>query len=280
MRLHPNRPLFVVVIFVLFLTTVAAGIANRRLSSTKTNPTAAEESTRAPVRTGYPDRIHASRLRPQVRVLLQALGSRISERGKERVTLMGVLTLAGTSQPIVVVHEFPNRLRISSINGLLISFDARESAAASPNAETRPLLDSLYYDSAESFFIAQWRGAATRFLGGRARAAESDDGPEYDIYEVIDEDGSRGSDHARTKKYFFNSDTQVLEIVRYQIQKDGEMVSVETRLGDWHKVEGQHIPGTVTRFENGRVVLSFISRSTTLSPREPTVAEPLRRNSA
>ncbi|HKO44156.1 MAG TPA: hypothetical protein VJU84_12845 [Pyrinomonadaceae bacterium] len=280
MRPQPNRFFFVILIFIIFVTGVAAVIASRRVSSSKKNPPPVVAQSRTPVHTGYPDRIHASRLRPQVRVLLGALGSRLSERGKERVTRAGTLTHGSASQPIVVVHEFPNRFSVTGNKGVLVSFDARARAGVSGDAETRALLESVFYDSAESFFIAQWRGAATRFLGARANAVESGDGPVYDIYEVIDEAASRGAGQPTTKRYFFNSDTQLLEIVRYQNERDGQSISVETRFGDWRKIDGQHVPGSVTRLENGRVVLSFANGSTTLGPREPAVIEPPKRNAA
>ena len=280
MNTQPNRLLLSAITLILFVSGVAAVIANRRLSSTKKNPPAMVAPSRLPVRTGYPDRIHTSRLRPQMRVMMAALGNRLSERGRERVTVAGTLTHGGASQPAVVVHEFPNRLSVRVNSGVLVSFDARAGAGVSGNAQTQSFLESLFYDSAESFFIAQWRGAATRFLGARAQGTESNDGPVYDIYEVIDQDAARGAGQPTTKRYFFNSDTQLLEIVRYQSQRGGESIAVETRFGGWRKIDGQHVPGSITRLENGRVTLTLANGSTTLGPREPAVDKTPARNAA
>ena len=274
MKSQPSRLFLTSLIFIVFVTGVAAVVANRRLSSSKKNPPAVAAPSRIPVRTGYPDRILASRLRPQVRVLLEGFGSRLSKGGMERVTLVGTLQRAGASQPVVVVHEFPNLLVVHANYGALVSLNARSARHGQAlNAEAQALADSLFHDSAESFFIGQWRGAATRFLGARSRATEAGDGPVYDIYEVTDDDEARGPGQPRTKRYFFNSETQLLEIVRYESERDGQSIAVETRFGGWRKVQGQQVPGVVTRRENGHVVLSFASASTTLGPRERAVKE-------
>lgn len=273
MKHQPNRLYLNAVICILFATGVAAVIAERRLSPKKSAKSSIP--SRPAVRTGYPDRILASRLRPQVRVLLDGFGSRLSERGMERVTLVGTLHRAGASQPVVVVHEFPNLFMVHGNQGVLASLNARAAREwHSRNEAERTLTESLFYDSAESFFIAQWRGAATRFLGARSSATEEGEGPLYDVYEVTGGEAARGRPgQPGSRRYFFNSETQLLEIVRYQSETDGQVITVETRYGGWHKVRGQHVPRTVTRLENGHVVLSFASATITLGPRELTVTE-------
>jgi hypothetical protein len=114
----------------------------------------------------------------------------------------------------------------------------------------------------------QWRGAATRFLGARASATdEGSGGPFYDVYEVSNENASDLPGQPRVKRYFFNSDTQVLEIVRYEVERNGDTISVETRFGGWHTVRGQQVPGSITRSENDHLVFSFTFTATTLTPR-------------
>lgn len=270
MKVTAKRPQVIASIFLLLATGVAAVWGARLLPLRDKNPSQPAPQ-RLATRTGYPDRILASRLRPGVRVLLDRLGDRLSKRGRERLVLVGTLNRAGASQPVEVVHEFPNLLRVAGRNGVLLSFNARsaEDRQAIPG-DGKSLVESLFYDSAECFFVAQVRGAATRFLGPRANIEGSNGGNLYDIYEVTDEDAARGPGQPRTKRYFFNSDTQLLEIVRYDVERNGGAISVETRFTGWRDVESQRVPGNVARFENGKLVFSFAITSTMAGPREST----------
>ncbi len=141
MKRQTNRFYLTILICIIFATGVAAVIAERRLSPRNNVKT----STRPAVRTGYPDRILASRLRPQVRVLLEGLGSRLSERGMERVTLVGILHRAGVSQPVVVVHEFPDLFMVYGNDGLLVSLNARAARPGHPQiVAVRSLTESPF----------------------------------------------------------------------------------------------------------------------------------------
>ena len=55
------------------------------------------------------------------------------------------------------------------------------------------------------------------------------------------------------KLYYFNSDTGLLEKVRYRLGAErgrGE-VKVTVEVSDWGEVYGQLIPGKMVRYENG-----------------------------
>jgi hypothetical protein len=203
-----------------------------------------------------------------LRIPFTALGNRLVKPGMERVTFLGTLNRAASSQPIVVVHEFPGLLQVTGSQGPIVFFNARVPGTNQLGPGARVLVESLLSDSAEHFFIMQWRGAATRFLGARASATDqAANGPFYDVYEVSNENAADFPGQPRTKRYFFNSDTQLLEIVRYEVERNGDTISVETRFGSWHAVRGQQVPGSVARSENDHVVFSFTFTAITLTPR-------------
>jgi hypothetical protein len=259
--------------FVCALTATAAATAItsrvRVLATTEKGPEAAS-SFQAGNRSRSPNRILTPRLSPQLRVPFTALGNRLVKSGMERLTFLGTLTRGGSSQPVVVIHEFPGLVRVTGNQGPLVSYNARVPGNdQNVGPGVRVVVESLLYDSVEHFFIAQWRGAATRFLGARTSATESAGaaGPFYDVYEVSNENAADWPGQARVKRYFFNSDTQLLEIVRYEVERNGETISVETRFGGWHSVQGQQAPSSVARLENDHLVFSFTFTATTLTPR-------------
>ena len=226
----------------------------------------------------YPARVLAPRLPPQLRIPFRALGDRLERPGNERLLLSGSLTLEGGArrENVQVLREFPGVLVVTRAGGaqLLASFDDRK--ATSPRggggASEELLVETFFYDSAEHFFFAQVRGAATRFLGSGHRPEDGAYGvPTHDVYEVTEEDRSGDEPRERTRRYFFNTDTQLLEAVRYDVERQGLMVAVEVRIGGWRKVGGQMLPGRVERLEDGRRVLELTINSAQTGPRPAVV---------
>jgi hypothetical protein len=217
----------------------------------------------------YPDRIWASRLTPQLRIPFNALGNRLAQRGKERLSSIGTITKSGTSRPVLIESEFPNRLRVTGPSEVLVTFNARSPREQQFSHMEAQLIETLFLDSPEYFFVAQARGAATRCLGSRMSLSEDTSGPFYDVYEVVEEIPLGNSTLTRIKRYFFNSDSQMLELVRYQAAHEGEdSVSVETHFGGWRTVERQRVPATIERRENGAVIFSIALTTTTIAPRD------------
>jgi hypothetical protein len=133
------------------------------------------------------------------------------------------------------------------------------------------LLETLVNDSAEHFFAGQSQGLPTRFLGFRFRLDDGTDenytGPFYDVYQVEDQVRVSGDLRQQVKLYHFNSDTRLLERVRYQITRDGVPVDVEVVLGDWQMVQGEMVPGQITRIEAGATAFTLRVESLNVGPR-------------
>ena len=224
------------------------------------------------------DYVRSARLWPQLRWHLKTLGDRIEKPGKERVIITGTIKRAGDSQalPMALVLEYPERLRLVIQDGVqqrVITFNGREAngVGAPPNARERELIETLVYDTAEHFLASQTQGAAMRILGQRFRADDGTTpnygGPYYDLYEVSDQIKAAPDARTLSKVFYFDSDTLLLQKVRYQILRNGAPVAVETRLSNWQSAQGQQIPRRITRFENNEAVLALTITSLAMTPR-------------
>jgi hypothetical protein len=216
--------------------------------------------------------VSRARLWPQLRYASEALGDRLEKPGKERLILVGVLRRASKNnenRPARLILEFPDRLRLEEQDRVTVyNNDDFISSAGALNKNEQDEVESLLFDFVDHFFIAQTQGAATRFLGSRFRLDDGSNprytGPFYELYQVTDRIAIKRGDREQPKLYFFNSDTLLLERVRYQIERDGASIKVEVLISGWRKVGGQQIPSNITRTENGEPVLSLSITSSTL----------------
>lgn len=220
------------------------------------SPVAAADAVRPGDATHY---LRRGRLRPGLREALGALGDRLEKPGKERLVMEGTLARADEQEvPVRLVIEPPRRLRVEFVGGHgasgTLTFDegrGGEQVSRLTGAE-RALIETLLYDTPERLFVSQEGRASTRFLGARFRlddgVASNYSGPYYDIYQMTDETTAGGR---ATKLFYVNSDTLLVERVRYTAQRDGVPVRVEVMLGDWHEAQGQRVPGRIVRTEDG-----------------------------
>ena len=124
------------------------------------------------------------------------------------------------------------------------------------------LIEMLVHDSVEGFFIGQLEGFATRFVGSRYHRLDAEGnavGPDYDIYEVINQVRVPGRPLKQRKLYYFNSDTALLEKVRYRLaaERGRGTIKVSVEVSNWGEVYGQFIPGKLVRYENGVEVVKL-----------------------
>ncbi len=217
--------------------------------------------------------VHRAKLPGQLRWNLNQMGDRLDKPGKERITITGTLTRADDTQPldVSIVLEYPDQLRATVGKGnqsRVMTFDhqrARGAGSAISSIE-RDLIEMLVYDSADHFFSTQIQRKATRFLGNRFRAEDaSPDNPAYDVYEVLDEINTSRQTRSQSKRYYFNSNTLLLEGVRYSIERNGSEIPVDIQLSDWQGTQGQAFPRRIVRLESNQPVLSLTISSMALS---------------
>jgi hypothetical protein len=201
---------------------------------------------------------------PQLRPMSRALGDRLEKPGKERLILVGAMRRASKrneNRPTRLILEFPDRLRLEEQDGVTVYNKDFASSNGVLEKNEQDEVESLLFDFVDHFFAAQMQGAATRFLGSRFRLDDGANpnytGPYYEVYQVTDRIAVKQEVREQPKLYLFNSDTLLLERVRYQVERDGEAVEVEVLISGWRKVDGQQIPGAITRTENGAPVLAL-----------------------
>lgn len=221
-----------------------------------------------------PAKPSASRLTPTVRYMANANGARLIKPGKERIIQQGtVMRGAGSPASIQIVREFPGRIRIveGAASPIVVAGVGAEPAKGGGLSDAeRDLVETILADSFEEFFRILTETSAYRFLGSRFRADDGRRpgyaGPFYDVYQVLARIAERGSVRVQPKRYYVNSDSLLLDKVRYSLERGGR-TEVEVRFEDYQKLDGEFIPQRVIRTENGRTVLTVAITSTAFSPK-------------
>jgi outer membrane lipoprotein-sorting protein len=277
-----NRPKLLIALLVLAAlgsTAIALNIVSKKrinalpvVRANVTSPPQVQDDGQR----GFSDanRVRPSALSSDLRVLLAALGDRLEKPGKERVTYMGMLQRSGEDRaaPFTLIWETPGKIRLQDFGRQQTTVFDGQTVVRSDSSNTSfndELLEMVVYDSAEHLFLSQMRGAATRFLGSRFRLSEAqaDSEPVYDVYEVTEPNITRQESARQTRQYFFDSDTQVLTLVRYRTVKNGAENAVEVRFENFQRNLGQLFPMRIVRLENGTPVVTLTISSVTVGPR-------------
>jgi hypothetical protein len=248
--------------FLLLLVSAAAVVAFARSNNNLAHSTLPAFKVNA----GQSARPHAylrpGALWPQLRWNLRALGDRLETPGKEQITASGVVSQprGGGSGTFILAMEAPRRITFSTATGLqsrITNFDATPDSWTRLSDSDRSLVETLLFDSAEGFFLDHVNGAVTRALGSRFKIDESTPERFYDLYAVIPRHQFTSAKPSSAKLFWFNSDTRLLELVTYEIERNGESVKVEVKLGNWDTIQGQKVARRIERRENGASVLTI-----------------------
>jgi len=270
---------FVAVVAVALVTFTARAWRDKKGSTAKQDPPAVQPTAARkanPLGRGYVDR---RGIWPQLHSALDAYGDRLEKPGKERLIAVGALSSANTTDnekvPVRLVSEFPDKLRIEKRKGNKIDttiFDGKMKVKIGDTLESQEEeeLEALAFDSIDHFMAAHMLGKPLSFLGDRFRlddgAAANYTGPYYDIYQIAEQQFDANNNSKETvqqKLYFFNSDTHKLERITY---KKGT-VRVAVELAGWQKLNGQVIPTSLRRFEDGRPTITLTINTVALMPR-------------
>jgi len=71
----------------------------------------------------------------------------------------------------------------------------------------------------------------------------------------------------RSRLYYFDSLTGLLQSTRYYDRSRPTPVKLETRFSDWRSIDGSAYPGRLDRYERGQRVFSFIVNTISAAPR-------------
>ncbi len=269
---------------VLVGTITALGLSSRRwLTNTKEMKPVTAAAPQAkikanPLGKGY---VQRKGMWPQLRGTLDAHGDRFEKQGKERLTIVGTISDPSLSQeektPSRLIFEFPDKLRLEKqrkdkLHVTIFDGKTKFKVGDTLKKEEEDELESLVLDSTDHFLAGHMQGFTTRFLGSRFRLDDGTSrdykGPFYDIYQLTDQIPSGNSEkREQHKRYFINSNSQLIERITYQIKNNGRDVDVIVQYSGWQKVNGQQLPTTITRLENGKEIMSLSISAASLSPR-------------
>jgi hypothetical protein len=267
----------------LVIAVAAFGVSSKRWfadnAPASATLTVAQAKNKAnPLGSGY---LQRKGIWPQLRTALDAHGDRLEKPGRERLTMVGTISdpsLAPDEKtPSRLIFEFPDKLRLEKQKKDKLEvtiFDGKNKfkVGGALNKEEEDELESLVLDSADHFLAGHMQGFALRFLGSRFRLDDGTTrdykGPYYDIYQLTDQ-MPQGNNEKReqSKRYFINSASQLIEHITYQTKSNGKEVDVTVQYSDWQKVNGQQLPRTITRSENGKPVFLFTVSTVSLSPK-------------
>lgn len=220
---------------------------------------------------------------PQLHSALNAYGDRLEKPGKERVTAVGTISNADTTASekvsVRLVFEFPDKLRIEKQKAGKTEttiYDGKTKVkigdVIKPKEEDE--LEAIVFDSVDHFMAAHLLGKPVRFLGDRFRlddgTAAKYTGSYYDIYQITEQlyDANNvKKDTLQEKLYFFNSDTHKLERITYQVVDKKIVMEVLVELAGWQTLDGQVLPTSLTRYENGKPAITLTINALALSTR-------------
>ena len=224
------------------------------------------------------DHVERQRLRWDLQSQFKLLGDRLEKPGKERIIMTGTVNRPNAKAdtvPVRLIVELPDKVRLEELNGdkagitIHDGTDLKSSRKGLSKADENEI-ESLVFDSIDHLLIGQMQGNATRFLGSHFRLDDGSNpaynGPFYEVFQ-ISENLSMKKDIVRQqlKTYYFNSSSQLLEKIRYSLaQPNDKPVAVEIQLAGWKQFEGQYLPTSFTRLEDGSPVFVLAIKSVSL----------------
>jgi hypothetical protein len=201
---------------------------------------------------------------------LNALGSRGKVIGKERTVYAGQFFDGdGKSKSARVTQELSGLVKLEGFKGSSgsLSFDGQSARGMTSSRQDYALLEVFLSDSIEGVLAAIQENSAVRLIGKNFPAGPNDSpdykGQTYDIYQVATKLAFRNDQITRIKKYYFDSKTQHLCMVRYTDETVNPPIAVETHYSIWGEIDGSVFPAEVDHFENGKSVFSFIAETIT-----------------
>ena len=210
----------------------------------------------------------------------QIMASRLEKPGAEQIVFTGTLSRLKSENPnpvsVRLILEHPNRLRLEEGSKITV-FDGSSLTRVGGELtdEDANEAETLLLDFPERLFVGFVSGNPMSQLGSRFRLDDGNDphykGPYYDVYQVAEglsistSPPGLGNGEFTSKRYFINSNTNLLERIIYERRRGNRATSVEVKLDDWRQVEKQQMPFLITRLEGGRPALQFRASAAVLA---------------
>jgi hypothetical protein len=200
---------------------------------------------------------------------LNSLGNRVKAKGKEKTVYEGELfDSAGNSKRVRVIHQLPGLVRLEGFkkdNTQVLSFDGERGNGIAASKEDESLIEVFIMDLAEGMLASVQQSAAVRMLGfgfGPDPVANPNySGPRYDVYEITGPVQCRKDKLIRSRLYYFDSQTGLLQSTRYYDRSVTPPVKIETRFSMWGKIDGSAYPARIDHYKGGKLAFSFIAET-------------------
>jgi hypothetical protein len=204
----------------------------------------------------------------------RAAGTRFTVPGNERQVLTGSLTASSAGTPAVpvgvtVTTQTSGQVRIDYASGLgsvVFTGTAITATSAAIGTADSSIMESFTQDSSDYFLFSRAAGLPVRRIGVFASLPDpvsSNPPSTCELVQMWIPASSTSNTLNRMKKYCFDATSHLLTAVLY-VESSG--TRVETRYTGWTTVNGQAVPGNITRRENGVVVFSLQVQSVTFVP--------------
>jgi len=194
---------------------------------------------------------------------IATLGKRLQAPGKERSIYIGEVTdRAGNRSTGQVIHQIPSLVRLAGFKAgrANISFDGTRTTGV-VSRDDEAVLETFVMDLPEGMLASIQGSAAFRLIGLGSgpdpRSTPRYTGLRYDIFEVTAPSRSRSDQLVRSKLYYFDSQTGLLQSTRYYDRSRSLPLRLETRFSQWRNIDGSVYPGRIDHFEGGQLLFSF-----------------------
>jgi hypothetical protein len=195
---------------------------------------------------------------------IDVLGAHVQKKGKEKRIYTGEYFEAGKSSNVRAVVQLPRMARLEGFKdkNSVILFDGKNKNNAKDRIDNA-LLDTFLIDTAEGMLASVEETNLARLLGldfkPDPRTNPKYSGPFYDIYEVMAALVFINDLPFQSRRYYFDSGTQLLDRTVYYDRSVSTPVKIETRFSVWGKIDGSAYPARFERFENDKLIFSFIA---------------------
>jgi len=280
LKLHQQLVLCLLALVILGVITLWAMPHLIRSNARIPSVSAVVQATPAPL--AKSEYVQSHRLRWDLRNQLQILGDRLAKPGKERITMTGTVTrpnVKADKVPVRLIVELPDKIRLQELTGNkagVTVFDGTDLKSSRPvlDKSDENEIESLVFDATDHFFLNQMQGVATRWLGNSFRLDDGRTpgytGPSYDLFQtgetiVLKKEAVR----QQLKQYYFNSKTQLLERIRYSFpQPNGKPTAIEILISGWKQFDGQYLPTSLQRNEDGSPVFVLTIESVAIGQKQ------------
>ena len=202
------------------------------------------------------DLINTSHVWTDVQPYLVSAGDRFSKTGSERVIGTGTISRGDPAKvaatAIMVTWEFPGKIHLDEASGSS-KFNSSAPILSGLTPSLSDTLETLIEDTFDGFLSAHTSDSSTRVIGKGFRW-QGRPGQFVDIIQVTSKSKVKGVSSWTTKEYRFDSSTKLLLMATYRSTANAQ---VEVAFSNWLNVQGQMIPKTVVRTENGVIIFSL-----------------------